>query len=146
MISVVLGFLAIGPAVHAQPVDFRLGSQVVQSRSVTTATLGSGPLPLAPGPDATGSPQPDEPDDQEAPEAPHPRFFTAHGFGQGVPLAFAVRQVVPPHVRVTYGQGVDQQQPVSWTGGKPWDQVLRSAVRPLGLHLVMSHMAVAIVE
>ena len=47
---------------------------------------------------------------------------------------------------MSYGQGVDQQQAVSWSGGKPWDQVLRTAVGPLGLRVVVSHMAVKIVE
>ena len=60
----------------------------------------------------------------------------AQGFGRRVPLAFAVRQIVPPSVRVTYGPDVDTSAPVDWTGGAPWDQVLRAAVEPLGLRFI----------
>lgn len=68
----------------------------------------------------------------------------AYGFGQKVPLSFACRQIVPPAVRVTYGPGATPQMLVTWKGGDTWNHVLRDAVKPLGLHLVMTHMAVEI--
>ena len=147
MTVLAIALLVTAPALAVSQVDFRLGHQADQrGGSIITGTAGS-PLPLAPsapGEDAR-SDRADRGDGSDyAPVGP--RFFVAHGFGQNVPLSFAVRQVVPPRVRVSYGRGVDRQQPVSWTGGKPWDQVLRNAVRPLGLHVVMSHMAVHIVE
>jgi len=61
------------------------------------------------------------------------RRLVASGFGHGVPLRFAVRQLLPNHWRVRYGQGVDPDGLVSWEGGRPWDFVLRDAVKPLGL-------------
>lgn len=68
----------------------------------------------------------------------------AYGFGNNVPLAFACRQIVPGAVHITYGPGADPQTPVSWKGGDTWNHVLRDAVSPLGLHLVMTTMAVEI--
>ena len=61
------------------------------------------------------------------------RTAIASGFGHEVPLRFAVRQLLPKNWRVRYGQGVDPDRPVSWEGGRPWDFVLRDAVKPLGL-------------
>ena len=69
------------------------------------------------------------------PEEPSERTRTAvaSGFGHEVPLRFAVRQLLPRNWRVRYGQGVDPDRLVSWEGGRPWDFVLRDAVKPLGL-------------
>jgi hypothetical protein len=80
-------------------------------------------------------------------ETPHParlQFMLAEGFGDQVPLRFAVRQIVPSAVNVTYGPGVDPDAAVDWRGGQGWNRVLLQAVRPLGLRLVMTYMAVEI--
>jgi len=68
----------------------------------------------------------------------------ANGFGRQVPLAFAVRQVVPAGVKTTFGPGVDQAALVDWTGGGPWIGVLRAAVNPLRLHVTVRWMAIFI--
>ena len=73
-----------------------------------------------------------------------PRFKLAQGFGDQVPLSFAVRQIVPRAVRVTYGPGADPDALVDWKGGQGWNRVLFRAVHPLGLRLVMTYMAVQI--
>jgi hypothetical protein len=70
----------------------------------------------------------------------------AYGFGNSIPLAFACRQIVPPAVKVTYGPGVNPAIPVNWKGGDTWNHVLRDSVKPLGLSLQMTYMAVAIVK
>ena len=80
--------------------------------------------------------------DQTTPEKP--RFKMAYGFGNEVPLSFACRQIVPPAVKVTYGPGADPHALVDWKGGRTWNHVLRDAVQPLGLHLVMTWMEVEI--
>ena len=80
----------------------------------------------------------------KTPHKPAWHWMVANGFGNNVPLGFACRQIVPPAVRVTYGPGVSASSVVSWQGGKGWNEVLRQAVKPLGLHLVMIHMAVEI--
>jgi len=80
--------------------------------------------------------------DQTRPDKP--RFKMAYGFGNDVPLSFACRQIVPPAVKVTYGPGADPRALVDWKGGDTWNHVLRTAVQSLGLHLVMTWMAVEI--
>jgi hypothetical protein len=75
---------------------------------------------------------------------PKPRFKMADGFGDQVPLSFACRQIIPPAVKVTLGPGADPKALVDWKGGDTWNHVLRDAVKPLGLHLVMTTMAVEV--
>ena len=72
------------------------------------------------------------------------RWKMANGFGNQVPLSFACRQIVPLAVRVTYGRGASPDMLVNWKGGDTWNHVLRDAVKPLGLRLVMTTMAVEI--
>jgi hypothetical protein len=74
------------------------------------------------------------------------RFKAAQGFGNHVPLSFAVRQIVPRSVKVTYGPGADPDALVDWKGGEGWNRVLFRAVHPLGLRLVMTYMAVQILK
>jgi hypothetical protein len=83
-------------------------------------------------------------DPAPAPHPSAPAFLMARGFGHAVPLSFAVRQIVPKTVKVSFGPGANPDARVNWTGGRGWNWVLFDAVRPLGLHLVMSHMAVEI--
>jgi hypothetical protein len=72
------------------------------------------------------------------------QFKVAQGFGDRIPLGFAVRQIVPAAVKVRYGPGVSRDALVDWKGGEGWNRVLSRAVHPLGLRLVMTHMAVEI--
>lgn len=73
-----------------------------------------------------------------------PAFPVTQGFGQRVPLAFAARQIVPAGVKTNFGPGVDQAALVDWSGGRPWIEVLRGAVHPLGLHVTVRWMAISI--
>lgn len=91
----------------------------------------------------TGAPPPGPEPEAPSPSAV-PRFKMAYGFGDHVPLAFACRQIVPRAIRVSYGPGPNPHAVVSWKGGDTWNHVLRNAVKPLGLHLVMTTMAVEI--
>lgn len=92
------------------------------------------------------SPQPAYRDPSELPTTPHPKpqFLQAAGFGNSVPLSFAASQIVPPSVRVTYGPGVESESSVTWRGGRPWNEVLASAVAPLGYHVVIGRLSAAI--
>ena len=74
------------------------------------------------------------------------RPIPARGFGRDVPLDFAVRQLVPASMHVTYGATVDRQIRVSWQGGKPWQQVLHAVLVPLGLRVTMSGRNLKIAE
>ena len=100
-------------------------SGVARAEFALQATSSS-PAPLAVGPTSPAEPGQRRPDRASAP--------IASGFGHGVPLRFAVRQLLPKGWHARYGQGVDPDRPVSWEGGRRWDRVLTDAVRPLGLH------------
>jgi hypothetical protein len=92
--------------------------------------------------------QPTSPADDSQPDSTavptQPRFKMAYGFGNQIPLGFACRQIVPRAVKVIFGPGANPRQIVSWQGGDTWNHVLRDAVKPVGLHLVMSTMTVEI--
>jgi hypothetical protein len=64
---------------------------------------------------------------------PPPAKPVAIGEGNGVPLRSALLDILPPDIHPTYTQGVDPDATISWRGGKPWDAVLRDAVKPLGI-------------
>lgn len=51
-----------------------------------------------------------------------------HGFGTDIPLLIAVSQIVPPDVTVQWQAGIDSASLVSWSGGRPWQQVLTETV------------------
>ena len=68
----------------------------------------------------------------------------ARGFGNRVPLSFAVRQIVPATFKVTFGSGVDPGALVDWRGGRIWNRVLADALKPLALHIVFGNTTVAI--
>ncbi|VTZ27709.1 conserved exported hypothetical protein [Methylocella tundrae] len=78
---------------------------------------------------------------------PHPgNPSVARGFGSQIPLAFAVRQIVPSRIKVLYGPGADQNALVDWQGGKRWSIVLAEAVRPLGLRIHVEARGVTIAQ
>lgn len=62
----------------------------------------------------------------------------AEGFGHRIPLAIALEQILPPESKVEFGPGVDEQRPVDWTGGRPWQEVVRATLRPLGLRSTLA--------
>jgi hypothetical protein len=129
---ILLAFFAAMLLVEGHPAraDF-----VVKSPAPTA--VASQPVTMAPIVD---------PEDLAAkmPHKPAWHWTLARGFGNNVPLGFACRQIVPSAVRVTYGPGASPSMVVTWKGGKGWNEVLREAVEPIGLHLVMTHMAVEI--
>ena len=100
------------------------------------------PVAMAPIVDPGDTQSPTAPPRPEGPATVH--WKVARGFGDDVPLAFACRQIVPPAVKVTFGPGANPQRFVSWKGGDTWNNVLRDAVKPIGLRLVMTYMAVEI--
>src|SRR3546814_16584755 len=55
------------------------------------------------------------------------------GFGNEVPLSFAVRQIVPPGHEISYGAGVDVNAVVTWSGGHLWGEVLNQVAYGRGL-------------
>lgn len=65
--------------------------------------------------------------------SPAQSFATVEGFGRDVPLALAMRQIVPPDYAFSFGDGVDPGRRVSWSGGMPWNEALQKAVESSGL-------------
>ncbi|MBB4200213.1 hypothetical protein GGD83_004041 [Rhodoblastus sphagnicola] len=66
------------------------------------------------------------------------------GFGAQVPLAFAIRQMVPDGYEIILEPPADPNTPVDWQGGKSWMQALASAVKPLGLSTVVHDKTITI--
>lgn len=108
------------------PADFQL-TQGSQAQSPP-------PIVLLPGGKS------DEPVETYAP----PRYSIAHGFGSGVPLSFAVKQMVPSMFRVIYRNDVDQNLPVAWSGGRPWTLALGTALHQHGLRVILVGRTVTI--
>jgi len=72
------------------------------------------------------------------------RAGIADGFGKGVPLKIALLQILPPTLTAQFSRGVDAEQIVDWSGGKPWQAVLHDVVQPLHLHAAVSGSMVRI--
>lgn len=71
-------------------------------------------------------------------------YEQAEGFGSDIPLALAMRQIVPAQYAYVFSGNVDQGTRVTWNGGKPWDEVLADAIRPQGLDLSVSGQTVRV--
>lgn len=112
--------------------DFLLGHPA--DAAAQSSGLAIPPVPPAPNTDAAPA----------DPVVTPPRFKLVKGFGRGVPLAFAIRQIVPARIVVRYGRGVDEDSLVDWSGNAPWNRVLAAAVRPLRLRVLTSASSVLI--
>lgn len=67
-----------------------------------------------------------------AAEASQPSAYEdAVGFGSDMPLALALQQIAPPSYAVSFGESVNPGARVSWTGGKPWNEVISEMLSPL---------------
>jgi hypothetical protein len=110
---------------------------VLRSAPVAAAPIDS-PPPVAPG---AAERDPAKP----IPLTPPQRYpDVVRGFGQQVPLSFAVRQIVPSSIHVIYANDIDGTAVVNWTGGQAWNVVLARAVAPLGLHIQVAPKMVTI--
>lgn len=54
------------------------------------------------------------------------------GFGNDIPLSFALHQIVPADYAFSFDPDIDQSVRVNWEGGQPWDDVLKEAIAPFG--------------
>jgi hypothetical protein len=55
------------------------------------------------------------------------------GFGNDVPLSFAVKQIIPDGYLVNFDNGVNQGTHVKWRGGADWHIVLENVAKTNGL-------------
>lgn len=60
----------------------------------------------------------------EATGTPPAEIFRPKGKGSAIPLGDVMPAITPREIRVDFGD-VSKAQTVSWSGGQPWDQVLR---------------------
>lgn len=72
------------------------------------------------------------------------QFTEAVGFAKDVPLALALRQVVPADYAFSFGPGVNPGLRTSWNGGQPWNFVVGEMVTDLGYSVVIQHKSVRI--
>jgi hypothetical protein len=64
-------------------------------------------------------------------QSPSSDFERVEGFGRDIPLAMALNQVVPAGYAYAFGDGVNPGYRVSWSGGKPWNEVVFDMIAPL---------------
>lgn len=69
-------------------------------------------------------------------------FDVIEGFGSDMPLALALRQIVPPQYAFSFGDGVNAGMRISWQGGHPWNQVLSDALAPHGVATSVKHQKI----
>jgi hypothetical protein len=71
-------------------------------------------------------------------------FPVVTGFGTDIPLAFALRQIVPTGVLVGCPANIAQNTMVTWKGGVPWNIALSRAIAPTGLTVTITPVLVRI--
>ena len=131
LLSAMLNFVLVAPL--PARADFKLGPSPADASTVVGQPASAPPASRSAGePASAGS------------SAAGSRFKIARGFGRGIQLDFAARQIVPPSIVVRYGPGVDRTLLVNWSGNAPWHWVLDAAVRPLGLHILTGVQTVLI--
>ena len=107
-------------------------------------------LMVSPPATETGDPVPHLSPPMRPGPIPHPKLrppapeAALTGFGDQVPLRFALRQIVPARFQVAFGEAVDRDAPVDWKGGRPWRPTLSDALRPLGLTVSVVGLTVTI--
>ncbi len=126
----------------------RLTCLIVATVGLATPSSAEFVMVSPPAPDAdakparpSSAPMRPRPHPKLRPPAPDPALA---GFGDQVPLRFAVRQIVPARFQVAFGETVDRDARVDWKGGKPWRPTLSDALRPLGLTASVAGAAVTI--
>lgn len=60
-------------------------------------------------------------------------YDVIEGFGVDMPMALALRQIVPAEYAYSFNSEINLGALLSWEGGKPWDEVLDDALTPLGV-------------
>lgn len=73
-------------------------------------------------------------------------YAVIQGFGSDIPLALALRQIVPPQYGYVFDPDINQGTKISWNGDKPWDEVLNHALKPAGYTATVSETSVHILK
>lgn len=81
---------------------------------------------------------------------PTPVFTPApdlvEGFGKDIPLAIALRDIVPSHYAFSFSPREIAGTKISWRGGKPWQDVLKDALTAHDLDLAMNEGSILILR
>ncbi len=136
-------FVILPPA-HVQPAPAMPKSPLTEVAFEISHAPPPLPSPAPPGP-VSLAPSAELPAPSEQPKVVRHFRMTA-GYGHQVPLSFAIRQIVPSGVRVTYGAGVDPGEAVDWQGGREWNKVLATTVSPLGERIEVGRAHVTILK
>ncbi len=119
------------PAPHIPSNPFPVAAPVEDAPRAPARTLAPDTISSAPLASSTPSPS-------------SSAYENAEGFGSDIPLALAMRQIVPAQFAYVFSGNVDQGTRVTWNGGKPWNDVLADAIRPQGLDLSVSGQTVRV--
>lgn len=68
---------------------------------------------------------------------PQKEYGLAYGFGKDMPLALALRQIVPSSYAFSFDPDVNIGSRVSWQGGEPWNVVLNQALMKEDLQAIV---------
>lgn len=121
------------PAPSLQPQPWVSEAPVVEPSSTQTQVLGpavSGPEVISP---VIIEGRPSASTGVIAPAPTVPAGNLVRGFAKQVPLAVALRQLLPPGYGFSIDPDVDLGILVSFQGGKPWRDTLQEALEPAGL-------------
>jgi hypothetical protein len=103
------------------------GPIVIQGTPRPSPPMPASPsLPLSSSASSSPSPSPSPSPSSSSSDA-------VHGFANHVPLAVALRQILPQGYGFSVDQDVDLGVLVSFSGGKPWRDTLKEALMPAGL-------------
>lgn len=72
------------------------------------------------------------------------KMSVVEGFGRDVPLSYALTSIVPAGYGYAFGADVNPALPITWRGGKPWDQVVRDALKSHNLFLHVGRQKISI--
>lgn len=118
------------PAVAAAPLSPPPG--VMDRRAADTQYPQGAPTSMLKSPSAPARAMPASVPPQQQSNLPE-----AVGFGNDLPLALALSQVIPGDYALFFESAIDSEANVSWQGGKSWDLVLQDMLAPLGLRAVI---------
>ncbi|MFA7276860.1 MAG: TcpQ domain-containing protein [Pseudobdellovibrionaceae bacterium] len=138
----------VTPVDQAPVVEMPVQPQAPEQTQIPAATPDSDYLPV-PGA-KTSSGLPDEPQIlSNVPTEPHQKAPTPQqepagaanvisGFGSDIPLALALRDIVPPSYPYAFEKSEYAGVRISWNGGLPWIKVLENSLTPVGLKATLN--------
>lgn len=69
---------------------------------------------------------------------------TLDGFGNDIPLSFAIKQIVPQNYNIEYGNTVNLSKKVDWNGGRDWKDILSDLAQKENLMITFKGQTVSV--